>query len=338
MFYVLSLWRIDYRSVTPLDAARVNRTIFHNHLLKNCSLEAISHWEGLVKSWRRPITINHQKQVENRDLDQSQSLHDQWKLQFTPHTAAAYTRSCWHTQLLAHATAAASVPVYESYDAVRSQKGQRESAPDNPETGDTNQSSTRYRKKPRWQFWGGGCQRQKRPISGSSTTTAVPASVHIKWLGLQQTAAAAASCCRWLLLQRVAVLRWRERLSEQTEHRRGRRKKRNFITKYLYYGRQCTHRWESSMKTNRSLHLRSHWYTLSSIITAAWQILTMSHMLQRIELIRTLYTISSIALDKRSSEWVHSILTRRGSNCSACGGIAAEGTSSDTHKKEMTSI
>ena len=29
VFYVLFLWRI--KSVTPLDAARVNRTIFHNH-------------------------------------------------------------------------------------------------------------------------------------------------------------------------------------------------------------------------------------------------------------------------------------------------------------------
>ena len=30
VFYVLS-WYEGYRSVTPLDAARVNRTIFHYH-------------------------------------------------------------------------------------------------------------------------------------------------------------------------------------------------------------------------------------------------------------------------------------------------------------------
>ena len=31
VFCILSSWRIYCRSVTPLDAARVNRTIFHNH-------------------------------------------------------------------------------------------------------------------------------------------------------------------------------------------------------------------------------------------------------------------------------------------------------------------
>ena len=43
--------------------------------------------------------------------------------------------------LLTHAAAAASVPVYESCDAVRSQKGRFESAPSNPETEEANQSS-----------------------------------------------------------------------------------------------------------------------------------------------------------------------------------------------------
>ena len=61
---------------------------------------------------------------------------------------------------------------------------------------------------------------------------------------------------------------------------------------------------------------------------------TMSHMLQRIELIIIYYTFHS-SRQGHSNEY--SILTRRGSNCSACGGIAAEGTSSDT-KNEMTLI
>ena len=69
-------------------------------------------------------------------------------------------------------------------------------------------------KKPRWQFRGwlpARKETQTLPTSRGATTTAVPAKSYVSnnyWLGLQQTAAAAAtSCHRWLLLRRVAVLR-----------------------------------------------------------------------------------------------------------------------------------
>ena len=37
MLYPYEGYRKGYRSVTPLDAARVNRTIFHNHSVCSCA-------------------------------------------------------------------------------------------------------------------------------------------------------------------------------------------------------------------------------------------------------------------------------------------------------------
>ena len=72
-------------------------------------------------------------------------------------------------------------------------------------------------------FWGGGCQREKRPkkyqrvAEPDDCCPSKSMYVIIGWdyKTIQQTAAAATSYHRWLLLQHVAVLRWRERLSEQ---------------------------------------------------------------------------------------------------------------------------
>ena len=114
--------------------------------------------------------------------------------------------------------------VHEPYDTVRSQTGRCQSAPDNPETGNTNQSTTRGRS--RAGIFGGGCQREKRPkmYQQAAERRRLPSQqkhdiVHNNCLGLQQTAAAATSCHRWLLLQHVAVLRRRKRLSERMWYR-----------------------------------------------------------------------------------------------------------------------
>ena len=148
--------------------------------------------------------------MENRDVDQPRSPQNQSRLEFTPHTA--------------HAAAAASVPVDESYDTVRSQKDRCESAPDNRATEDTNQSS---RGRTRADNCLGVAASEKRDPKSTnkwqSHDDCCPSEsmygVHNNWLGLQQTAAAATSCHRWLLLRCVAVLRWRGRLSEQMVYR-----------------------------------------------------------------------------------------------------------------------
>lgn len=158
---------------------------------------------------------------------------------------------CTRPPLLTHAAAASSVPMFKSYDAERSQNGLCESAPDNHETGDTSQCSERTR--------AGKClgvaRSEKRDpniqTGGRPTATAVPVRVHNNWSGLQlQQLQQLRSCYRWLLVQRVAVLRGQERPREQMGHSPGRRKKK-FISTY-HYGRQFTRRWVVHMDTKRS--------------------------------------------------------------------------------------
>ena len=111
---------------------------------------------------------------------------------------------------LQQAADAAPAAVYESYDAVRSWKARCEA-----QHLTTPRPGTHIRvveEEAALVIFGGWLAARKETqnvrASGRATTTAVPASIHNNnWLGLQQTAAAAARCCRWLLLQRVAVLR-----------------------------------------------------------------------------------------------------------------------------------
>ena len=108
--------------------------------------------------------------------------------------------------MLTQAAAAASVPGHESYYAVRSQKGRCESAPDNPETGDTNQSS---RGGSRAGILGGAAASEKRDAKRTNKSAqprrllSQQAHIVTSWghnkLLLQQLAVAAGCCCSVLL-------------------------------------------------------------------------------------------------------------------------------------------
>ena len=113
-------------------------------------------------------------------------------MEFTPHTA--------------HAAAAASVPVHESYDAVRSQRGRCESAPDNRATGDTNQSSRGRSCAANFGVAASEKRDPKRTNKWQSHDDCCPSNsmyIIIVWdynkLLLQQLAVTAGCCCSMLL-------------------------------------------------------------------------------------------------------------------------------------------